>query len=472
VTRVVIAAFDGLQMWQINASVTPNLHRFASDGVRFERHHPVVPSVTRLNAASMTTGCLPGTHGIAGNRMLFRDVWPNQVADVLEPQLKVVRDATGNRVLLALNLAERLAKEGMEFAVVNSGTSGNAFCLAPNADVSGGIVIHPEFSLPADVTHQVEQKCGGWPEAAVPNAAVIAHATDIFVEYVLGERKSDAGLIWYSEPDKSQHGTGVGSDTSIAAIKAADHEFGRLLSAISDDTNVFVISDHGYSTSNGIIELESDLIAQGYPSLGETGGVGVAANGGMALIYGDYLCGAQADAIVDWLIQQPWCGSIFASERIGTVNGTLPMRLIGMEGARSAEIAVSTNWTAAAGPKTVARSNTFGTMAEGHGEHGGLSPTEMRNTLIARGPAFRSGSVSELPSGNIDLAPTVLNVLGIDGDGMDGRVLTEALVAGSGEPVHDDPEYLSHEAIRGGYRQVLQTVEYARVSYVERANRA
>jgi phosphonoacetate hydrolase len=471
VTRVVIAAFDGLQMWQIDPSVMPNLDRFASQGVRFERHHAVVPSVTRLNATSMVTGCLPGSHGIAGNRMLFRDVWPNKIADVLEPELRLIKQESGNRVLLKPTLAERLSREGMEYAAVVSGTSGNAFCHVPNADISRGLVIHPEFSLPDDINPLIEQRFGAWPEAVLPNAPLIAHATDIFLDYVYGERKSDVGLIWYAEPDKSQHATGVSSDTSIAALRAADHEFGRLLNAISDDTNVFVISDHGYSMSEGIIEIESMLGAQGYSSLGESGGVGVAANGGTALIYGDELRNGQAESIVDWLVDQPWCGSIFASERIGAIDGTLPMSLIGMEGIRSADLAVATNWSAADGPESVAHSNTFGTMMQGHGDHGGLSPTEMRNTLIARGPAFKSGVASDLPSGNIDLTPTVLSVLGIDGDGMDGRVLAEAFSGESDASANGEPEYRTHEAIRGEYRQVLQTVEYAGVSYVEQANR-
>ena len=197
----------------------------------------------------------------------------------------------------------------------------------------------------------------------------------------------------------------------------------------------------------------------------------MAANGGTALIYGEDLGNGQADTMVDWLIDQTWCGSIFASERIGAVEGTLPMSLIGMEGPRSADIGVGSNWRPADGKQSVAHSNTFGSMAEGHGEHGGLSPTEMRNTLIARGPAFRSGIVSELPSGNIDLAPTVLNILGVVGDGMDGRVLSEALVDANDYQAFSEPEYRSHEATRGEYRQVLQTVEYAGVSYVEQANR-
>jgi arylsulfatase A-like enzyme len=51
--------------------------------------------------------------------------------------------------------------------------------------------------------------------------------------------------------------------------------------------------------------------------------------------------------------------------------------------------------------------------------------------LIASGPSFASGLHSELPSGNIDIAPTVLELLGIPlPEHFDGRVLHEALESG------------------------------------------
>jgi arylsulfatase A-like enzyme len=47
--------------------------------------------------------------------------------------------------------------------------------------------------------------------------------------------------------------------------------------------------------------------------------------------------------------------------------------------------------------------------------------------LVARGPSFRRGVVSELPSGNIDIAPTVLRLLGVTTAApLDGRPLLEA----------------------------------------------
>ena len=54
---------------------------------------------------------------------------------------------------------------------------------------------------------------------------------------------------------------------------------------------------------------------------------------------------------------------------------------------------------------------------------------------------------------------------------MDGRVLTEGLVGVDVDHSMGEAAYRSHEATRGEYRQVLQTVDYAGVSYVEQANR-
>ena len=67
----------------------------------------------------------------------------------------------------------------------------------------------------------------------------------------------------------------------------------------------------------------------------------------------------------------------------------------------------------------------------GQGDHGSLSKHEMRNTLIAGGPSFKSSIHVDSPTGNVDLAPTVLRILGLPGgESMDGRVLEEALDGG------------------------------------------
>jgi arylsulfatase A-like enzyme len=51
----------------------------------------------------------------------------------------------------------------------------------------------------------------------------------------------------------------------------------------------------------------------------------------------------------------------------------------------------------------------------------------VHNTLIALGPDFRDGLRDELPTGNVDVAPTIASILGLRLPRADGRPLLEAL---------------------------------------------
>src|SRR5262245_7680492 len=105
--RVLIAAFDGLQPSQVTPAQTPTIHRLASDGVTFARHHAVLPTVTRVNAASMVTGRHPGGHGLLGNTLVVPEWDPHRAIPALAPELRQVARSTG-RVLLAPTIAEML----------------------------------------------------------------------------------------------------------------------------------------------------------------------------------------------------------------------------------------------------------------------------------------------------------------------------------------------------------------------------
>src|ERR1700731_3938126 len=77
--------------------------------------------------------------------------------------------------------------------------------------------------------------------------------------------------------------------------------------------------------------------------------------------------------------------------------------------------------------------------AAGKGTHATLSRFDMHNTLIAAGPDFRRGYVDDLPSGNVDLAPTILRILGVQSpSSLDGRVLSEAMKQGDSEIQNPD----------------------------------
>jgi arylsulfatase A-like enzyme len=106
--------------------------------------------------------------------------------------------------------------------------------------------------------------------------------------------------------------------------------------------------------------------------------------------------------------------------------------------------------------------SSSGGREPGQGNHASLSRFDMHNTLIAAGPDFDRGFVERSPSGNADLAPTILAILGIKPPRpMDGRVLTEAAPAAR-------PQML--ETKNGAWRQYLKITECGNAFYIDEGN--
>jgi hypothetical protein len=106
-----------------------------------------------------------------------------------------------------------------------------------------------------------------------------------------------------------------------------------------------------------------------------------------------------------------------------------------------------------------------GQLAIGAGTHGGLTAPELHIVLMLAGAAIRQ-SVSEWPAGLVDIAPTALSLLGAPGAaGMDGRILTEALIDGA--PPTDSPAPESWAASGPGYAQRLARTRLGRHIYLD-----
>src|ERR1700687_2448572 len=64
---VVLMVWDGLRPDFVTQRDTPNLFRMAREGVRFDRHHSIFPTLTMVNATALATGAPPGVNGLEGN---------------------------------------------------------------------------------------------------------------------------------------------------------------------------------------------------------------------------------------------------------------------------------------------------------------------------------------------------------------------------------------------------------------------
>jgi arylsulfatase A-like enzyme len=59
----------------------------------------------------------------------------------------------------------------------------------------------------------------------------------------------------------------------------------------------------------------------------------------------------------------------------------------------------------------------------GCGQHGGTARFEQSPFLIIQGTGFEAGSIRDVPTSAVDIAPTVLAHLGVGFGGVDGRSL-------------------------------------------------
>ena len=429
----------------------PNLTALARRGVTFQNHHSVFPTVTRVNMASIQTGCYPGTHGLAGNNLLVREFEPARQLTLNGPDLTSVRDATGEMILKP-TLGELLADMGLRYAAVGIGGTGNAFMQNPYAAETGGASIHYKFTTPARLHDEIVARFGPWPPGPDLDVGtmketiggLMGRAVEVLTDYVIEETAPAVSLLWCSEPDASQHRFGVGSRKAETAIREADEQFGCLIEWLdrtgrTSETDVLVLSDHGYSSVGSTVNVAEAVKNAGFAPAAGAGGVVVVPNGGAVLFYVHEHDVPTADRLAEFLMRQSWCGPLFASDAVGEIEGTLPLSAIGAEGRRAPDLAMSSMWeprpNSEGWPGHIVSTNDLAA------DHGSLSPSEVRNVLVAAGPSFKAGATVASPSSNVDIAPTVFRLLGVpSGTSMDGRPLDEALVGGT--PVEWSTQHL------------------------------
>ena len=161
------------------------------------------------------------------------------------------------------------------------------------------------------------------------------------------------------------------------------------------------------------------------------GSLVLAPNGGTEYFYQPEHNAEVVKRAVRFLQSREYVAAVFVAKRYGDVPGTLPAENVHLENApRGPDIIVSYAWDADAtiqGFRGTEYSTVFPESPSERGEHGSFSPIDVHNTLLAAGPGFRGGFRDALPSGNVDVAPTIAALLGLKLPQAQGRVLHEAL---------------------------------------------
>lgn len=478
---VLVVVVDGLRPDAITAEDTPTLFRLRAEGVDLVNSHAVFPTVTRVNAAAIATGTHPGMNGLVGNQMLVPAVDERRAFDTGNYRnLLTLDQATAGRVLLVPTLAERLHARGLVLVGVSSGSTGSAFLLNPKSPAGIGALINGYLdpgklvAYPAAVSETILGRFGPAPAKQPGGArfdASVNWTERVLREYVLPELAPAVVINWLTEPDHSQHHVGVGSPAAREALRNSDREIAQVLAGLDPaSTSVLVVSDHGFTTNSAGLDVAGALIEAKLKAAADSTDVILASSGQAVAVHVE---GHDADRIARlarFIQAQDWGGVLFAA---GSVEGAFPLELIHVANReRSPDLLFTFPWTS--------RRNTFGVPgadlanvsaggAPYVSDHGSMSPWNVRNTFLAWGAGVKKGITARAPAGNVDVTPTVLGLLGIEGEaGLDGRAVTEALDGGP-DPEEIAVETRVHTAAAGAYRAALQISTVDGRRYVDKS---
>ncbi|MGB8396498.1 MAG: alkaline phosphatase family protein [Pseudolabrys sp.] len=503
--HVVVVVWDGMRPDFVTEQNTPTLWKLAREGITFRNHHAVFPSATMVNGTAIVTGIYPGKSGIIANHVYRPDIDPHHSIDVELPAVvKKGDEVSGGKYILVPTIAELVQHAGGRTVIASAKTVG--LLLDRQADVGTAkncVTLFAGKSLPAEIIPSITATLGPFPSGHLQQDAWTTKAmTDCFWK----DGVPALSVLWLGEPDLTQHESAPGAPAALAAIKSADENLAAVLSALDQRdargrTDVFIVSDHGFSTIKRSVDLrrilndagftakieELRIAKDGNQSAGgirdktefndqpKPGDIMLAANGGSVLFY---VVGHDKKLIrrlVEFLQQSDFAGVIFTKE---PMEGTFGLTQALIQRGDAPDVVMAFRWTDL--------QNQFGVTGEidadwqraaGKGTHATLSRFDMHNTLIAAGPDFKRGQTDDLPTGNVDLVPTILQILGIKvPHQMDGRILSEAVAAPTSLLPAPKPEAKSIEARKdfpsGTWRQTLKISRVGSTIYLDEGNGA
>jgi hypothetical protein len=255
-----------------------------------------------MNSASIATGAYPGVHGFYGNVVYAPSAKGKNAkgADIefsapafIEDfgVVEAVRDAYQGRLTLVSTMLQAAQAKGLTTAAI--GKFGAAFIQDYKR---GGIILDEDAAMPLGFANELQQagyplprnsvnayeagaltlaKDNGDPTAPIPIARLkdgqtgdpldrsgalsrrgFAYLTDLFVNYVLPNKKPDLTIFWSKEPDATSHAYGPGTFNSIDATRMNDEILGRIVEKLrqlgwEDSTDIIITQDHNHSTVSG-----------------------------------------------------------------------------------------------------------------------------------------------------------------------------------------------------------------------------
>jgi len=412
--RVVVISIDGFAAfyWNDPQAKLPHLRDLAAGGAHAAGVETVFPSTTWPTHVSLMTGVSPRAHGVVANHILNRTT-------------RGTEDLTGDPVydapdlLRAPTVYDRAFAAGMKTAAIDWPATRNARTLHFNLpffkdqrifESRTSRVVWEELTA---LGYPMDRQ-GEWaqlPKRFMKDAMVAGVAA-----HVVQRHAPDLLLMHFLCVDSLQHLHGPRSPEAYWALEYVDALIGRFLAGVSNDTTVFVVSDHGFLPSSREIRPNVRL-----RKLGVTREARFVMNHGAGALYA---LGADPTAIAQLTAE------IGKMEGVSAAWTAKDYPAIGLPQPGVNALQADAMFEATPG-------YSFGDLADGddehgapkylgtHGQRGNVYP-DNHALFIAAGPAIRSGV--ELPViRSRDVAPTVAAAVGVRLANIEGVVLDGAL---------------------------------------------
>lgn len=424
--HVVVISIDGFPayLWHQPDLPVPNLRRLAAEGASAASMTVTNPSSTWSSHTSAITAVSPRRHGVLFNGQLVRkgpgmapviEQWVDKTGFVLVPTLYDIAHAAGLTVA-----------ESDWVAITRANTVNWSFPEIPNIDgpveremMAAGLITLEQIGW---MQHRPGRKSLVWHDEMWTKAACFMFT------------KHQPNLLLYHtlSTDWNHHYYGPGTPASYGALAYADRLVGDVVDAVERSglrkkTTFIVMTDHGFKKVTKILYLNVALKKAGLahaagPAL-TASDAAVMSLGGMALVY-------VTDPARKAELLPKLRALLSAAEGVDRVLDGREGPTLGMpssdEYTRMGDLILlakegyAFNDSAAGDDVVTAAVNYAGT-------HGYIaSDPELEGIFIASGNGIRKGVALPRVS-NLDIAPTLARLLGLELPEKEGRALTEIL---------------------------------------------
>ena len=394
---------------------------------RVRHMRSIYPSVTYPCHTSMMTGCYPDRHGIVNNELtnlqecsspwhwFYDQVKTPSIFDVAKAAglttAAVFWPVTGNCRSIDYLVNEywpQSPEESMRQCFLNSGSTPEVVEKC----------VDPHLWMQVNRTHP-------WCDEFIT-----ACACSIIREY-----KPNLLMIHPANIDAYRHQTGLFTSKVTHGLHEIDNWLGWLIRATKDagiyeDTDFFIVSDHGQINISRVICPNVELARRGLIQVDGSGQVTdyvamVKSAGASAQVYLKEPDNEQALARTEMVLKEMCQAGIYGISRVYTAQEAAQEERLAGEFSFVLETdgftSFGNDWTGALCRTHDVTDYRFGRATHGHQPDKGPQPT-----LIAFGPSIRPGVVLDRGS-IVDEPATVARVLGIDMGDIDGKVLEELL---------------------------------------------